>query len=103
MPTMHQPRRPEKIKRQAKHRLPSSLSPYHGLLVLDDRAGDLGLIAIENPAPEPILLDLRIEQGVSVLALDCGVVGAHESLVLSNGNDVEQHDTRCLAAAGTQG
>src|SRR5947207_289617 len=58
-----------KTKGRQLKKSPASKKPDNRLLVLDDRAGDLGLISVENPAPEPILLDLRIDQGVSILAL----------------------------------
>ena len=41
-----------------------------------------------------MLGDFRIDKRVAVLALDGSFVGSHEPFVLSDGDEVEQHDSR---------
>jgi len=73
-----------------------------GLFVFDHGPGDGGRVTIENISPEPVLLDHRIQQRITALALHGHVIGVDKAFILSDRNKIKKHDAGRLAFALAQ-
>ena len=68
---------------------------------LDHVTGDGGGVAGQNPGPEPVFLNLRVDHCIAALGLDGRVLRAHKSAVLADRDDAKQQQAggRCFAVA----
>lgn len=73
-----------------------------GSFELDDIAGNISGVTTQNPCPEPVFLNLGVDHRVTALGPNRCILGADKSIVLSDGNETEQHDSSSTRFTVTQ-